>query len=186
MDELRFCTDNGWVVGGDYWLPTEPSDFSWPGSPCIGCNHLRCSRCTERVVATLRDSIRHYACSCVSHDEDRRQLLDPTYTGYPGLSALHSPAPIGWWSCAGHPALALPAVVDGVTITPERFREIARTGFASPPFTAPQTSSHAFWVTRLYWLLPEALRPQLSLAVAELMSDADPLVVRGATDYLRS
>src|SRR6478736_5878125 len=88
MDEPRYCTSNGSVVDGLQWLPTEPFDYSWPGGPCIGCNRLRCSRCGEQVMATLprNTSLRHYECRCCSHDESGHQILDPTYTGYPGLS----------------------------------------------------------------------------------------------------
>lgn len=185
MDEQRYCTSRGFVVDKSWWLPTEPYDYDWPGGPCVGCNHLRCSRCGEPVTATLRSgsSVRHYECRCLSHDEGDRQLLDPTYTGYPGLSALHDPAPAGWWGCAGHPPLPVPSVVDGVPIVPDQFREIARTGFASPPFIPPGSSGRAIWVSRLYWILPEALRPELSMAVSELWLDDDPWVIRGALDF---
>lgn len=176
----HYCTERGWVVGERWWFPTNPFDYSWPGGPVAGCNHLRCSSCGQQVTRSGTT----YACQCASHDESDRQLLNPDYLGYPGSSALDHPAPVGAWACAGHPALTVPAVLDGIRISSDNFREIARAGFASPPFVPPESSSRAVWVSRLYWILPDALRPALSLAVVELLLDDEPWVIRGALDFL--
>jgi hypothetical protein len=104
---------------------------------------------------------------------------------YRGLSAMENPAP-GNWACAGHPTLAVPSVLDGIQISLDRFREIARQGYASPPFVTQDCNAGIVWIERLYWILPGSLRPMLAEAVAELLHDDDPRLAVRAMSFFSS
>ncbi|MBA3459312.1 MAG: hypothetical protein H0T46_05080 [Deltaproteobacteria bacterium] len=123
---------------------------------------------------------RRYECRCIAHVENASTSLAGNPGAYPG----HEFANPGW-ACAGHPALAVPSELDGVQISAERFRDIARVGFASPPFVPPESEGLAIWVSRLYWILPESFRPALGDAVADLLLDPDARVAVRAMRFYR-
>jgi hypothetical protein len=183
-DNVRYCAYEGSLVGLQQWLPTEPFDYDWGRSnPVIGCNNIRCSGCGQRVTATPHSKYsRRYHCSCTEYVESKRTPLGGSPEEYRGLSTLTNPPP-GTWACAGHPALPVPTMLDDVRISPEKFREIARVGFASPPFVPPESNGRAIWVSRLYWILPASLRSALGEAVSELLLDDDPQVAVGAMSF---
>jgi hypothetical protein len=175
-EDLRYCAGEGNLVGVQQWLPTQPFDYDWGRThPQIGCNNIRCSACGQPAKATpATDYSRRYRCDCTEYlVSDVTALGEPD--GYRGLSAWENPPP-GSWACAGHPALIVPSDLDGVHVSPEGFVDVARAGFALPPFVPPDTTGHSIWVSRLYWILPASLRPALGEAVAKLVLDADPRV----------
>lgn len=77
----------------------------------------------------------------------------------------------------------MPSTVDGVRISRDRLVEAARVGFTSPPFIPADTSGHAFWVSRLYWILPESMRVELGEAVSQLVLDHDMRVAVRAMSF---
>lgn len=175
-EDLRYCAGRGSLVPLQQWLPAQPFDYDWGRTnPQIGCNHIQCSGCGQSVKATpATEYSRRYQCGCTEYvASDVTSLGQPD--GYSGLSALENPPP-SFWACAGHPALPVPTDLDGVRVSPERFVEVARAGFASPPFVPPGTVGHSIWVSRLYWILPASQRAALGEAVATLMKDQDPVV----------
>jgi hypothetical protein len=170
---LRYCALQGSLIGMSHWLPTQPFDYSW--GPMYGCNNIRCSSCGQTVIATpATESSRRYKCGCVEELVYNAKILGQV-EGFPGSEAMMDPPP-GSWACAGHPVLVAPFELDGVFVSPERFDEVARVGFAAPPFLPANTTGQVFWVSRLYWLLEEQLRPALGEAVANLVADSDPRV----------
>jgi len=173
---LRFCVGDGSLVTMQQWLPTQPFDYDWGRiHPRIGCSNIRCSACGQTVRATpWSEYSREYKCACTAHLADSFLSLGEA-DGYRGMSAMERPPP-GAWRCAGHPALTVPCDLDGVHVSPERLVEVARVGFESPSFVPPETSGHSIWVSRLYWILPAALRPALGEAVATLVLDSDPRI----------
>jgi hypothetical protein len=179
-DDVRYCANEGSLVNLMKWLPTEPFDFDWGRmNPRIGCNNIRCAGCGEQVTVTpVPKYDRRYQCRCTSHVENAYTPLAGNPDEYPG-GGFENPG----WACAGHPALAVPSVLDGIRISPEQFRNIARVGFASPPFVPPDSSGRAIWVSRLYWILPASLRDALGDAVSELLLDDDPQVAVGAMSF---
>ena len=91
------------------------------------------------------------------------------------------------WRCAGHPSLRVPAVVDGVEVSPKTdFGRLAAEELASPDERLPdglwleEVRSPAFWLIRLYRLLEASTAPRLaadlSRAVADRLTDESPLV----------
>jgi hypothetical protein len=176
-EDLRYCAGQGILIGMQHWLPTQPFDYDWGREhPWIGCNHLRCSGCRESVTATQQNEYsRRYKCRCSEYSASEVTSLSQD-DGYHGLSALDNPPP-PTWACAGHPALSVPTELDGVRVSPDSFVDIARAGFASPPFIPPGTVGHSIWVSRLYWVLPQSLRVSLAKAVMTLIQDHDPVIV---------
>jgi len=126
-------------------------------------------------VTPATEYSRRYQCGCTEYLASKVTPLDDDPQEYRGLSASENPPP-GSWACAGHPALTVPSELDGVLVSSERFAEVARVGFASPPFVPPGTTGHSIWVSRLYWIVPESLRTALGTAVADLVLDDDPVV----------
>ncbi len=179
-ENLRYCARRGSLVGTKEWLPTQPFDYDWGATYLtIGCNNIGCSKCGQAVTSTTAEDARHYRCRCDEAIVRKVKTLD-AICRYPGFEGDEPP---GWWSCAGHPAVVLPADLDGVYITQDRLGEVARVGFVSPPFIPANITERAFWVSRLYWLLPELLRPALAEVVAALVLDSDPRVAIKAMDF---
>ena len=98
------------------------------------------------------------------------------------------------WRCAGHPSLRVPAVVDGVEVSPKTdFGRLAAEELASPDERLPdglsleEVRSPAFWLIRLYRLLEASTAPHLaadlSRAVADRLTDESPLVRLGAVAF---
>lgn len=176
-EDVRHCAGRGNLVGMQQWLPVQPFDYDWGRTnPLIGCNRLRCSSCNQPVnVAPATEYARRYKCGCTEYMANNVTSLRQD-DGYRGLSALDDPPP-ATWGCGGHPALPVPTELDGVRVSPERFVDVARAGFASPPFVPPGTVGHSIWVSRLYWILPSSQRAALGKAVATLLQDQDPVVV---------
>jgi hypothetical protein len=43
---LNRCAGDGFLVGPQFEIPQDPTDYCWGGrDPVVGCNHLRCSVC---------------------------------------------------------------------------------------------------------------------------------------------
>jgi hypothetical protein len=176
----RSCGPNPELVGAAYWLPVEPFELAW--ASLVGCNHLGCELCGQRVHShVLSDGKRrHYECNCQRRDEIwcYRVDADPDdLTGGPTR-----------WRCLGHPDFVLPATLDGVVLTAgSDWPALARDGLAHPPFTPPGVELPAAWVTRAYRLLADdAARARLGQAVADCLGDGDAAVVGGAFDFFIS
>src|ERR1700754_5165628 len=103
-EQLRYCAGQGSLVGLQEWLPTEPFDYDWGrNNPQIGCDHLQCARCGQRVVATpVTQYARRYQCRCTEYVASAQTPLGGDPDAYRGLSALENPPP-HTWACAGHP-----------------------------------------------------------------------------------
>jgi hypothetical protein len=107
---MNSCNSGGYLVGPDFWLPSEPSDYfrASYGTGSIGCNHLACARCGELVRHTLEGPARRYRCACVERDERGATRLE--------TSSDRDPDPVPPWHCAGHPAFVPPGVIAGVEV----------------------------------------------------------------------
>jgi hypothetical protein len=175
-EKLHYCADGGNLVGMQHWLPAHLFDYDWGLTyPQIGCNNLHCCRCTQTVTATAAsESYRRYNCACTEDTLHTLKVIGQV-EGYPGPEALRDPPP-GTWACAGHPALTVPADLDGVHISAQRFIEVARKAVLTPPLITPNIKGHPIWLSRLYWILPFSLRTALGAAVAALVLDTDPRV----------
>jgi hypothetical protein len=54
MADANRCSPDGWVVGARNSLPSEPSEFQWPGRKAlVGCNHLVCLDCKAEVKSKV-------------------------------------------------------------------------------------------------------------------------------------
>lgn len=178
----RYCAKGGSLVGTKQWLPREPFDYDWGRTnPHIGCNHIHCGSCGETVKAVpASEHERRYRCRCAEYVATKPTPLK--LDANPDWVQLMEPTPDSW-SCAGHPALKVPTTLDGVAISSDRLVDAARAGFASPPFVPPDTSGHAFWVSRLFWILPDSLRPALGEAVSQLLLVPDMRVAVRAMSF---
>src|SRR5262249_59043589 len=140
----------------------DPFDYDWGRQhPYIGCNHLRCGSCGQLVTSAITADGRRYACRCQTRVETDVLPLDGSDQG-----TLHEL--VTAWGCDEHPALDVPGVIDGeaVTADPVALDALVERGLSAPPRTPPGTDGPAFWVTRLYWLVPEAPRPATRAAAA--------------------
>lgn len=53
MSELVRCAEGGFLVGPSQLVPDDPAIYQWPPSGAgtvVGCNHLVCQRCHQRVI----------------------------------------------------------------------------------------------------------------------------------------
>src|SRR5690606_18856645 len=114
--------------------------------------------------------VRRYWCACQKRAQTGRLLLG-------------SDEGMIWefvtnWRCDGHPALELPAVLDGVPISEDDsvLDAAVLRGLREPPFMPPDTDSPGIWVVRLYWILgEERLREKVGYAVAKCLFSDDPI-----------
>jgi hypothetical protein len=54
VDEPNVCFNDGHLVGGQFEVPEDPSDYCWSSrDPVVGCNRLRCTVCGEAVKQQL-------------------------------------------------------------------------------------------------------------------------------------
>jgi hypothetical protein len=168
---------DGALVGPELWLPSEPFDYGWG---MFGCNQLRCAACGQPVRAAVDPALhcRRYSCACQSRDEyGYHQIGADSGTLHEFVTA---------WQCAGHPRLALPAVLDGVALPAGGpFEPIVERTLAAPPFVAPGFTTASFWVQRLFRLLVDAPeQPQVSRAVAAQLAGSDPRTAVAAMEFL--
>lgn len=107
---MNLCNSGGYLVGPDYWLPTDPSDYfrASYGIGSIGCNHLVCSRCNAPVQHVLEVAARRYRCACEQYDALGSTHLDTT--------SDRDPDPVPPWRCAGHPGFVPPGEIAGVEV----------------------------------------------------------------------
>jgi hypothetical protein len=183
----RFCPDGGWLVKGPTPVPDDPSDFhDGLSGTTIGCNRLRCARCgadvrSQRVWLDreLDDEARSalyaaddwtaihgvhgspefrlYACRCATFQCTHSQgTLD---TDRDDLAAVEPPP----WLCQGHPAPALPLLVDGERVGGvDDLRPLAErvlTGWSPSEAPPPAHYFPAVWAGRVHRRLhplPEA------------------------------
>jgi hypothetical protein len=174
----RFCDPLPELVGPTHWLPPESFEFGWAYG--VGCNSLRCERCNQPVRAEVRAAHRHYECGCQHRDEtDVYRIGAETMDLYP---IAHFPA-FTEWVCGGHSDLVLPASLDGIQLDGRTdWTALVAGAVTHPPFEPPGVDANPAWLLRLYQLLG-AERALLSEAVAGLLSDANPLLVRAAYDF---
>lgn len=178
---LVYCGGGGSLVSGSGWIPPEPFDYGWgSGWDVVGCNNLRCNRCGGGVRWRLEEgkSDRVYWCSCDGYDAHQTEPLK----AYAGPEHFFQ----GDWECAGHPALELPAVLDGVELPAlGPYEEIVSEALLAPPFVPPGYGrSSTYWVERLFHLMPtEAQKAMVARAVASLLSSEDARLVRGALAF---
>lgn len=198
--ERHLCLGQGLLVSSDHPLPSEPWDHLCvgPGASdgAVGCNHLTCVRCGACVrsvahrrwnskvdsplalYAALGDAhhlndagertpFRVYVCRCDLFVAD-------------GLQALCDPLSISGdgelpWRCAGHPPLALPAVVDGVALPgPKGWRATLRR-LLSDARPDGRPLEHRT-VLRWYHCLDRAEAQALLSALLELFDEGSPRV----------
>ena len=107
---MNLCNNGGYLVGPDYWLPSEPSDYfrASYGIGAIGCNSLVCSRCKQVVRHAVEGTRRRYQCACAEHETLSYTHLD--------TSTESDPDPVPPWQCAGHPSFVPPGVFAGVEV----------------------------------------------------------------------
>ncbi len=137
----RSCRTDGVLVPASGELSPHAFDFVYPGAPLKwGCNNLRCRRCAHAVrdfagweptvatddarllalsqhgdvAAAERDGLvardrtaRLYVCRCEAWAISATTPLDEPPDEFTRLPA---------WRCGGHPALELPARLDGVDV----------------------------------------------------------------------
>ena len=177
MTQTHTCHRGGTLVNLVGWLPDEPFDHQFLLAPAIGCNRLVCERCGRRVVVTAGPGVaRSYACACVRHvaaaDRALDEPMDPVGDVLP-------------WQCAGHPALSLPAEVDGVRLDAATdWTVVAREGLAlgAPPHPSLR-GIPGFAVLRLYRVLEWPSGAPLARAVGDLLVDDDARVRRAAARF---
>ncbi|MEZ4361388.1 MAG: hypothetical protein R3B48_14475 [Kofleriaceae bacterium] len=89
------------------------------------------------------------------------------------------------WMCGGHPALVLPYLLDGVELTETtNYAELVARTLIDPPFVAPGFKGTAFWVTRLYRVMPSGvLQAKIGEAVATHLWSDNAVAVRAALDF---
>lgn len=171
----RFCEPAPRLVGARFWLPPEPFEFGW--ATAVGCNNMRCERCRQVVRSqVLADGVRGYRCGCQGKEVVWQYRIgdepDDLY------------APFTGWICEGHPDLRLPAVLDGVRLDGGAdWAALAAAAIVRPPFEPPGIDEPVVWLIRSYRLLGAA-GPPLSRAIAGLLDSDDPVLVRGALDFL--
>lgn len=107
---MNFCNSGGYLVGPDYWLPSEPADYfrASYGLGAVGCNSLVCSRCKQSVRHGVEGARRRYQCACSERDVLSFSHLD--------TSGESDPDPVPPWACAGHPSFVPPGVFAGVEV----------------------------------------------------------------------
>jgi hypothetical protein len=172
----RSCGPYPELVGARNWLPTEPFEYGWAAG--VGCNNLRCERCGEPVRAEVLpgERSRRYACGC--------RQLDVAWSTQVGVADDDLLPPFRGWACQGHPDFPLPTTLDGVPLDAGTdWGAVAAAAIRRPPFEPPGIRRHAAWLIRLYHLL-DAERAPLSRAIAGLLDADDPVLVRGALDFL--
>lgn len=209
---MHFCRDGGALVDRDYLVPRLPHEFHLRGllKP-VGCNRLRCAECGAFVDARtgwvptedfspekvfgraswgrgalplIKDPetpYRLYVCRCTAWWATSLAYLDP-----PDAGPDDERPP---WRCDGHPALELPATVDGLELATAAgislFLGEALSGWA--PVGAPEDSNPfpGAWLNRLY---AQTVGTPIAAAVSEgvvgaLTSD-DPLHRAAALHFI--
>jgi len=184
----RFCLPGPELVGARGWLPPEPFEYGWTSG--VGCNRLRCLRCGGEVRwEVLPDAVsRRYACACRGYEVSeiiQIQGYEDYHYMYPAIGQPHPY--LGDWRCAGHPDLALPAVLDGLPIAAATdWAAVARAAILNPPFRPPGVDLHPVWLLRTYRLLgDDPVRHDLAGAVAACLDSADARLVTGAHQFFR-
>lgn len=188
------CIGDGYLVGPADPVPVQAEIYYFGnlGPTVVGCNQLRCRRCQAIVrqqtkliandweldVAALyaaedwlsvagveRGQARLYCCTCtvVANDHPQRLRVDED----DAFDAPFESAPPPW-CCAGHPALALPATLDGVIVPEADWSALVRGVLdgtlrpsSRPPFDEPR-----HWLLQLYSLLDHATRSLMLGAIS--------------------
>jgi len=214
---MNICENDGYLVGAQAELPSDPTDFMWIGrEPTVGCNRLRCAGCGETVrqnpgwlvrsdellvdrrarIDELRrredwdgltyvrrdDTYRIYVCRCGYESEDFREpLAHPEADDGPGRRWIQ-------FRCAGHPGVALPFVIDGVTLsTVDEVVAAARRGFAGwRPEPMGAAEVRGTWTSRLHGRAQRTeLASRIERLTVECFSDGDERIRAGALRFLR-
>ena len=205
-EQLNHCGGGGTCVSGNEWLPSEPFDYDWAQlGPTIGCNHLACAKCGVEVRNLLgfdlhADSAPGDVYERIGSNDSSRFIESATYRIY---SCRHYSivakfkflaeqpndyAPWTPWKCAGHPALSLPALLEGVAIDEKSdFGQLARKSFAGELGVSLHPSVDrvpGFWLQRLYRLLGDLpAAAKIAGAAADQLLDPTPSVRMGAIGF---
>lgn len=187
----NLCLNDGYLVGVAGVIPDDATVYAWPTS-IVGCNALRCGQChavvrqtpgvawsgkaTPRVedvttatalveVAGVEASAtgRLYRCACTAHVEHAESsIAQHRETQRSSVGAK--------WQCVGHSAIELPADIAGVHVEASgNARAWVLAIATSPDFMDALTR-----LTTLYFRLRgSAVEPQLTMAIAALVSDDD-------------
>lgn len=170
----RSCSEA--LVGSEYWLPVEPFDYAWAQ---FGCNQLGCEHCGQAVRASAVGSkaSRLYQCGCNAREEYGIHVL--------GSDDGRDRAFEHRWGCAGHPALPLPTVLDGVALSDlSSWSAVVNETLSSPPFRAPGFDRPSFWVERLYHIVPlDTQRREIGPAVVRQVVSSEPTQVAAALSF---
>ncbi len=200
---LRYCRDNPQMVGldGEGWLSTNPIDYDWNNyQPSIGCNNLYCMKCNAQVRWRLRIGVADWSRFrteeiYILDDWLAHPAMGPEKAGWirfylcrcsfwPAITTLptddsEEQGPHLPWQCAGHPKPQLPIELDGIHVDVDTdFATLARRTlprYWPAAFGELKVDGYAFWLRRLYHLLPEPSQQQaLSKAVADMLTDPLP------------
>jgi len=213
-DLANRCAFEGHIGGLGFWLPQAPWVRDWGAPhPRVLCNHVRCKACGEvvrhvdgavskgeagvvmrGVPATIAfdealvlvpdAAARTYACGCRSVSLAECLALAPSAEPE---RALNLP-----WVCAGHPALALPAAVDGVPFDDATLEALVAHALAGriPAAFAPAGVAlfrhPSVWLAHIAASLEDpGARDRMGHAAASRLDDADPKVRRAAINLYR-
>lgn len=136
---MKHCYSGGYLVGGDAWLPVDPSDHfrEISGISAIGCNRLACARCGQMVrhalgysdepvigAATLFATLDWSGLQGAEPDARRTgRLYVCACESYVARSRTHldtsgeaDPDRRPPWRCAGHPGFVPPGVIAGIDV----------------------------------------------------------------------
>lgn len=196
----NYCYYEGFLVNGDFRLPTDPIDHDDAGLPILGCNRLRCPSCNAMVrsannlsfkndlvrvstaelyalsdlstspLLTARRGTRLYLCRCTSW----AQSIGKNALGDPDPDPFVDP--VLPWRCDGHPIAELPCTLDGIEVTPANVGEITAQSLRgiTPPGAAPDDKFDGNWAGRLHARLAKTPWQQAVVdAALACMTDSD-------------
>ncbi len=179
------CSNDGWVVDSRE-LPSDPVDHDTPILPKLGCTHLHCALCYQKVrsvggmifqhlgrpvdAQVLYDELgdskllepseayRVYVCHCAYHVEGGERPLDDKEGVQVGTQ----------WTCGGHPVAELPHEFDGANVTTDNLAELVTKALANdlPPNVRPGDRRAGVWAARLAIRLDGTPHQELVVATA--------------------
>jgi hypothetical protein len=162
------CSNDGWVVDSRE-LPSDPVEHDAPILPKLGCTHLHCALCFQKVrsvggmifqhlgrpvdAQALYDELgdskllepnqryRVYVCHCAYHVEGGERPLDDKEGVQVGTQ----------WNCGGHPVAELPHEFDGANVTVDNLAELVTKALANelPTNVRPGDRRAGVWAARL-------------------------------------
>jgi hypothetical protein len=169
---MNFCNNGGYLIGANYWLPTELTDYfrASHGIGVIGCNSVICSQCNQSVQHALEGTGRRYQCGC------------ETYMAYGGVyldtSSDSDPDPVPAWQCAGHPLFVSPGTIAGVQLDGVLDWSQIVAAHIVETTNLHRSIDHVpgFSLTRIFQALQEECQRTLAMTVGSYSKDTSLLV----------